>query len=170
MAEQAITINNIEWRSDAVRAKSGQLLSMAYKHAKISILHISILREIKSLTLSMKDLVASLHDPKAIFVLESASREDRSKIGANLRNTSDKVQMTIAGLRAVDGGSWKKMYTSRIADLENVNREYCAHSKAFKNQDAELLMLSKADQDFLIEGLINPKEPSEDLRRVFARK
>lgn len=169
-AEATIAINNLEWRSDAVKAKSGQLLAVAYKNARISAFHISLLHDIKGLTVSMKELVDLLHEPEARTVLESASREDRAKIGATLRATSDKVSVTTARLRIAEFGSWKKMYMSRIVQLENVNRAFCAHSKAFRDQDAELLMFSKEDQDFLIDALSHPKEPSEDLCSVFARK
>jgi hypothetical protein len=170
MSTQAITINEVEWRSAEVKAQSGRILSTAYQNAKIGILHVSILRDLGELAIAMRSLLAYLHTTDAITVLESTSPEDRGKVGANLRDAADKVQVTLARLRTTDFGYWKRFYYAKIGALDKVNQEFCAHSRAFKNPDAELIVLGKEDQEFLLDMMINPKEPSEDLQRVFTRK
>lgn len=37
------------------------------------------------------------------------------------------------------------------------------------SDEDEVVLLSERDQQFLIEAILNPKEPSEQLLRVFAR-
>jgi hypothetical protein len=170
MATQAIAFNEIEWRSAAVTASAGRVISAAVHHARLGVRHYQILSGLNTVADSMRELLRILHSDTSIAVLEAATPEQRATIGKMLQESHDKLQMMVATLRTKDLGYWRRLYTPKIEALEASNREYAAHSEALRDVDAELLVLSQNDQKFLINALLTPKEPSEDLYRVFARK
>lgn len=170
MGAQTITFNEVEWRSAEVTARSGKIFSTAAHHARLGIRHLGILHSLGDLSEAMKGLLAYLHEEEPRKVLEMASQDQRQGLAEKLRDSHDKVQMMLARLRSTDHGHWERYYRRKYAVIEGPNLELCALSDALKNYECEVIMLSKRDQDYLLQALMNPKEPSEDLRGVFARK
>jgi hypothetical protein len=139
-------------------------------HASLGVRHYQVLRGLGEVVDSMRELLRFLHSDTSIATLEAATPEQRAGLGKAFQDSHEKLQMMIATLHTMDLGYWKPLYAPKIEKLTAWNREYAAHSEALRDIDTELLVLSQRDQEFLIEALLNPKEPSEDLYKVFARK
>jgi hypothetical protein len=169
MAAQAIAINELEWRNAAVTASAGRVISNLAKQPASAVIHYRLLAGVRTVNGAVSELLTQMHSEASIAALEAALPEQRVTLGQQLENAHDKIRMMIATLRVANLGYWKRFYTPKLDILESWNRELRAHSDALKDTDASLLILSKGDQEFLLDALLNPKEPSEDLRRTFSR-
>lgn len=168
MQTATMKFNELEWRSDAVQASAGQMISRLATHSKEAFGHYSILLGLREINKQMTELLSYLHSPQAIRVIESSSEEERNRIGAKMHTVAGKVRVGICQLRESDIGFWKRVYLPRLEMLSAANQELCSHAEAFMAADS-LIMLSKRDQDFMLESLMAPDEPNDALRRVFTR-
>jgi hypothetical protein len=168
MATQAIVINEIEWRTDATTAKAGKAFSAVVQHGAR---HLVVLSSIRDVTIAMNELRERFHLKSSICALEEAQDVQREQLGRKIRYAVDKVHMLLSATKAAPMGKyWKRFYAPRLAALESVNRELRVHCDAMLDLDSAVVFLSKSDQDFVLESVNNPKEPSEALLQVFARK
>jgi hypothetical protein len=170
MTAQAIALNEIEWRSDAVAASAGRAISNVATHTLAGIKHLRILNAMSVIRDALTELLRHLHTEDSITALENATPEQRIKIATKFCEINDKVRLMFAASENVHLGYWKPWYTPKLNAIKLLNSELVGHSEALKDTDAALIILSKKDQEFLLEAILNPKEPSEDFYRVFARK
>jgi hypothetical protein len=161
--------NELEWRADAVQASAGQMISAVARHSKLAFYHYGLLTDLTAIGNTMADLVRYLHTAEAILCLESSTPEELDRFGSKLHEVQGKVRILCCQIRSTDLGFWRKLYTSRLDRMEASNREIIAHAEAFKATDSSLILLSKRDQEFLLESLMAPVEPNDALRRAFMK-
>jgi len=169
--QAAITFNELEWRSDAVGASAGRVISNVAKQSTLAARHYHLLLGLRSINDSMTDLLHTMHSPECVKVLESASPEKLLELGQRILEVQSKVRMAIVEIRASDLGYWRNLYNSRLKSLEIHNKELTAHGETFRNSaDSPLLILSSKDQDFVLKSLTSPSQPNDALCRAFERK
>lgn len=171
MAAHAIALNEIEWRADATSANAGRAISSIKSHASLGLRHVSLLKSITDLSNCSRDVVAVMHKECSVSALECATREERAKLGEKLVSGCDKVRILIVSIRnASIGKHWMKFYEPKLRALQIANEAMIVHCHALRDQDSALLVLSDKDERFILDAVLNPKEPSEELYRLFARK
>jgi uncharacterized protein DUF1778 len=169
-----VTLKEIEWRSHAVIAGTAQTIVRVVKQSRVGqsarreILHGQILLNVRSISGLMRDLLNLFHAGDAIVTLEGVTPEQREHIVETLRDVHVNVEDTIARLHPTR--YWKKLYRSSVAKLKAYNAELEAHASAFCATDSQLILLTKNDQDQLLDALSRPAKPNAALRRAFARK
>jgi hypothetical protein len=170
MQAATMKFNEMEWRTDAVQASAGRVISSMAMHSKLAFQHYDILKRLSSVNDSLSELLNYLHSQEAIKILEAAAPKELERIGVKMYEVHCKVRVAAAQIRSINLGFWKRLYFSRLDKLEAYNRELSFHSEAFKATDTPLLLLSKRDQNFVLESLLSPPKPNEALRRAFGRQ
>ncbi|MGA9804833.1 MAG: hypothetical protein WA383_21295 [Terriglobales bacterium] len=170
MQTATIKFNELEWRSDAVQAAAGRMISNVAKHSELAFLHLRFLGDLRSINEKMIDLLAYMHSPEAISILESAAPEELDRVSMKMHDVHSKMRVLILEVRSADLGFWNRVYVSRLNKLEASNHELCSHVEAFRAANSSLILLSKRDQEFLLESLMAPAEPNDALRRAFMKK
>lgn len=164
----AITINELEWRSDAVQASAGRIISVL---ARRSLLHLEVLLRLQyCVNSNMDKLLSYLHSPESIRALEDAPSDKLVELGRKMKHVHGRVRCAIAQINSVDLGIMRPIYKRVLDRLEDYNAELETHADAFCSTDSLPLLLSKQDQDFVLACMANPREPNEALRRAVARK
>jgi len=161
--------NELEWRTDAVRASAGKIISHVATQSKLALIHYGLLLDLRTINGQMVDLLRFLHSPESIAILEASSQEERGKLGSLMFDVHNKVRVTICRMRALELGYWRHIYAPRFDKLEAANTGLAAHADAFRNTDSALIILGHGDQDFILESLVAPDEPNDALRRAFMR-
>ncbi|MGC2271839.1 MAG: hypothetical protein WA555_00940 [Candidatus Sulfotelmatobacter sp.] len=169
MQTATMKFNELEWRADAVQASAGQMISTVARHSKMAFRHYGTLTDLNTISDKMAELLRYLHSPEASACLESCTSEDLNRLGSKLHEVQGKVRIVVCQIRSMDLGFWRKLYYTRVDRLEASNRDLIAHSEAFKTVDSSLILLSKRDQEFLLESLLAPDEPNDALRRAFMK-
>lgn len=166
-ATATMKFNELEWRSDAVQASAGQVISEIARNSKV---HYRVLLDLSSLNGKMLDLLQYLHSAESIKTLESAAPEELQELGAKMQHVHGKIRILIANVKSWDLGFWRRFYYSRLETMAAYNKELCSHAEAFRMPDSSLVLLSKRDQEFLLESLLAPAEPNDALRRAFTKQ
>jgi hypothetical protein len=168
-----ITFNEIEWRSHAVLADASQAMVRVAKQSRIAagtqrqFVYFQIYRNVRSMAGLMTNLLNLYHAPDAIRALEAAPPEQLHHIVATMTEIHDKVNQTVDSVNAPK--YWDKLYRPLLQQLTGYNDELASHAGAFlAKADSALILLSKRDQDQLLESLLNPPSPNASLRRAFA--
>jgi hypothetical protein len=167
--EATMKFNELEWRSDAVQASAGQVISYVARNSKLALLHYGFLSSLGSINNQTLDLVNYMHSPEAIANLEASTDFERERIREKMMDVSNKVRVMICQLRNADFGFWKRVYTKRLEELETANKALYSHAEAFGAIDSSVILLTKRDQERLLESLMAPDEPNDALRRAFMR-
>lgn len=170
MATAAITMNEMEWRSYAIMADAGHVISRIAKRPRVAHAHWSLLMNLGSCNEKIVDLLRLFHAPDSIETLELATPEQLTSLALKLRNVHEKIQQVINQFQAANLGNWRRAYQPKLAKLEQYDREISSHVDAFSQNESSLILLSRRDQEYLLESLLKPPEPNESLRRAFARK
>jgi uncharacterized protein YicC (UPF0701 family) len=167
MQTATMTFNELEWRSDAVTASAGQVISEIARNSK---LHYRVLLDLRSVNDKMLDLLRHLHSPESIKNLESATPDKLQELVDKMKNVHGKIRILIAHVESWDLGYWRRFYRSRLETMATYNQELAMHAEAFATPEKSLILLSKRDQEFLLESLMAPAEPNDALRRAVARR
>lgn len=172
MSAAAIALNELEWRNAAIAASAGEVVSQVIRQPASAIKHLRVHRKIDVVTEATNVLLTLLHAPQSIAALEAVTLEQRHTLGRQMKEAHQKIHMLIAKTDAFSQGrTWSHLYAPHRAKLAAANRQLEAHANSLcDSDDASLILLTKQDQEFLLEALLNPKEPSEEMRRVFARR
>lgn len=160
---EALKLNELEWRSDAVQASAGQIISEISRQSK---LHWGVLRDLGGMSEKMLDLLQYLHSSEAIAAIESTDSERLQEIADKMYGVQGKVRIMIAQIHSWDLGFWRRFYVARIEKLKVYNAALLAHADAFRDNP---VVLSKRDQDFVVASLLAPAEPNDALRRIFTQ-
>ncbi len=168
--QPAITFNELEWRSDALGASAGRVISNIAKQSQLAVRHYNVIFGLHSTNSAMLDLLQTLHTSDSIQVLELAPPDRLRELGRKLLDVHNKVRTVVLQIRSFDLGFWRKAYHSSLKNLELHNLELSAHAQALMNADSPLVLLSERDQAFVLESLAASREPNEAMRRAFARK
>jgi hypothetical protein len=169
-----ITLNEIEWRSHAVMADAAQTIVRVVKQSRIAqrthreILYGQVLFGLRNMSGLMRDLLDIYHAPDAIIAIEAATPDQLSHIVEMMRDVHDKIDKTMGMVHPTR--YWRSLYRPHLAKLKAYNDELESHTRAFCANDSALILLTKGDQDQLVEALFNPPEPNAALRRAFGRK
>jgi hypothetical protein len=169
-----ITLKEIEWRSHAVIAGASQTIVQVVKQSRIAqrtrreVLYGQILLGIRNLSGLMRDLLDLFHAQNAIMTLEAATPEERGRIVETIRDVHASVEETTARLHPTR--HWRKLYRLYVEKIKTCNAELESHANAFSAIGSQLILLTKNDQDQLMDALLRPSEPNDALRRAFARK
>lgn len=167
----AITINEVEWRSDAVQASAGRVISAVTQHSLLAVMHLEVLLRLHySVNRNMETLLKFLHSPESVRALENAPLDKLAEMGDKMRHVHGRVRCAVAQISSVDLGWWEVFYRPVLTKLDAYNAQIVAHADAFCSNDSAPVLLTKQDQDFVLECVANPREPNEALRRAFARK
>ena len=170
MAAGTIAINELEWRSHAVMADAGRVISGLASDAKIAHKHYSLLNKLNSLNGNLSDLLRTFHSQQSISTLESVDSDQLEKICKMLSEIVSKTKEIDREIRTLEVKYWKPFYEARRKKLVLYNEELISHINAFEQSESALIVLSKKDQDFFLQSLLDSPEPNLALRRAFARK
>lgn len=168
--QSAITFNELEWRSDALGASAGRVISNVTTHSKLAFRHYKVLSGLHSTNGAMTDLLEEFTAPDSIQSLESAPSDKLSELGKKLLEVHNKVRTLVLEMKSTDLGFWRKTYQSSLKTLETRNLELHAYAQALLKTDSPLILLSKEDQAFLLASVSVEREPNEALRRASARR
>ena len=163
-----ITIEEFEARSYSVLADASQTIVKMAKESRV-VTHYQVLRGLTSIGEDMRGLLAFFHTADMIHALESATPEQLGNIPARMRDVHDKIEQTISLIHSKKLGYWKSLYDTRVKKLETYNRELDSHVYVL-TENQSLILLTKKDQDRILESLAKPPKPNESLRRAFAQK
>ena len=169
----AITFDELEWRHHSIMADTSQALVRLHQHSKLAITHWRVLHLLKSSDGRLEDMLARFSDPDTLIVFEAASVEQLRSLVVNLRQLDEKVAELVRAIRALekDLGYWRRFYRTRGQVKEQLRLRLVAQIEALSpTHGASLILLTKTDQEHLVNALLTPAEPNEALRRAFARK
>jgi hypothetical protein len=173
MTSNELTFSEIEWRSYAVMAEAGQTIvrvaqqSQIAQRARREFLQAQIYFGIRSMSGLLRDLLDIYHAPDAILALEAASPEQLIHTTESMRDIHSKVEQTIARIHPTR--YWRSFYRPFLKSLKAYNDELATHACAFEANNSALILLTKKDQDHLVDSLLNPSRPNDTLRE-FVRK
>ncbi len=171
MSAQEIALNELQWRSAQITASAGEAVARVLRQPISALKHYSVLRSLNTVTATISEFLTFIHTADSIAALEAAAPEQLHDIGRQLEDACSKLQMLIAKTDVFSrAGTWRRWYAPRLEKVSDSNRQLRTHANALRSRDSSLILLTKRDQEFLLEELLNPKEPSEDLRRVFKRR
>jgi hypothetical protein len=171
MSTNEIALNELEWRSAQITASAGEAFSKVLRQPVSAVRHYRVLKSISGAIQAINEFLALIHTTDSITALESATPEQRSDLGRQLDEAYSKLHLLIARTETLSRtGSWKHFYAPRLEKICDCNRQLKAHANALRDSDTSLLLLTKRDQEFLLEALLNPGEPAEEQRQAFTRK
>jgi len=171
MSAQEIALNELEWKSARITASAGEIVSNVLRQPISAARHHRVRKSINVVIEAISEYLTLIHTRESITALEAATPEQRDSLSRQLGDAHDKLHMLIAQTRAISRtGNWRRWYAPRLEKIIDSNRQLGAHASALRDSETLPILLTKCDQEFLLEALLNPKEPSEDLRRVFARR
>jgi hypothetical protein len=171
MSAQEIALNELQWRSARIIANAGEVVSWVLRQPVSAVKHARIRRSIDAITIAISEFLTLIHSGDSISALEAATPEQRYDLGRQLDGAYSKVHLMIARIDVLSRpGSWKDWYAPRLGKIRDANNQLKAHANALLDRESSLILLTKRDQEFLLKALLNPEEPSEELRRVFAQK
>jgi hypothetical protein len=169
-----LVFNEIESRIYAVMAEATQTLGQVVKQSQIvqstrtDILFGRYLLATRSISGKMRKLIGGFHTADAIKTLEAARPEDLESLAERMLVLHKKVKETLDAIRPPR--YWRELFRNTADELNAYNEELAAHAHAFEMKSGALLVLSKNDQDILVDSLLNPPQPNAALREAFAKK
>lgn len=167
---EPIAIAELEWRSYAVLAKAGETISAVARQSRHAVFYYSVLRDTKSIANSMRDLLDMFHAPDSIQAFEAATPDQLSGLIEKGRNIHSKLEEVTYKIRRLRLGYWERLYRGPLIRLDDYNQELERHLTSFAASDQQTLLLTKRDQEQLLASICNPPEPTEALRRAFAKR
>lgn len=171
MSAQEIALNELEWRSARIAASAGEAVSLVLRQPISAVRHYRVLKSISAAIEAINEFLELIHTSSSITALERATPEKRSDLGRQIDEAFSKLHMLIARTEMLSrSGSWKHWYAPRLERITDSNRQLKAHANALRDSEGSLLLLTKRDQEFLLEALLNQEQPAGDLRQASARK
>jgi len=170
MQTATMEFNELEWCSYAVQASAGKVICNVATHSKLAFQHYAVLMDLSSVNECMLNLLKCLHSPATIKALEASTPEELDHLSAEFQDTHNRLRVVVLKIRSFNLGFWKRLYFSRLDKLEAYNRELFSHIEAFKATDSSLILLSKRDQEFLLESLLAPPKANDALHHAFRRQ
>ena len=164
-----LTFDEFEARSYSVLADASQTIVRMAKESR-AVTHYQILRDLTSICDDMRSLLDLFHDQNGIPALENATPEQLENIPIRMRAVHSKNEQIISTIHSKKLGYWKHLYDTRVKRLEAYNCELDSHAYALSEGPSSVLLLTKRDQDRILESLANPPSPNDALRRAFERK
>jgi hypothetical protein len=171
MSAAIITVNELEGRSYTILANASHALAAipsVAKHSRQAVRHYLFCLRLGKIAGQLEELMAYLHTPESIVALESAQPERVVRLGQIMREIPVKSFELVSMIRSADLGFWQSSYERHTKRLESSAGEASAHISVFL-EGTPLVLLTKVDQDRLVESLLNPPEPNARLRRAFGR-
>jgi hypothetical protein len=158
------------WRNDAILSVTRLTLSTVARKSKISWYHIQILQQLGILAQCKRELVDLFHTKDAVVALGQATPDQLRDFAEKMATSQEKTVEMLKKLRSLDKGFWRPVYNVKLSKIEDLSREVDCHIRIFANTESNLVLLTKKDQEHFIAALINPPEPTEEVRRAFSRK
>ena len=170
MTATALTFNSIEGISYRILKEATDSVKINAKQSSLAIKHFRLFQSTKAMVADMFDLLETLHQPSVVIAIESADPEVTQDIGETILRVCHKTTAIVATMRSTNFGYWEKLYRQPLEKLETYSTSLESHARAFTRNDLAVVLLSREDENALLESLLNPPQPNEALRRSFAKR
>lgn len=166
--DSSVVFYELQSRSYAVLADTGRAIRSVTIHSKLSVKHYELCTGLKSLVKKMNALVDVLHTPESVVAIERMSPENLLKALEPMRKIPTQLTELVDDLRTVNLGFWKPLYERQLRPLEQRSRALEVHLQVLSTHP--ILLLTKSDEEQLLQAILNAPEPSLALRRSFTSK
>ena len=164
-----LTFDEFEARSYSVLADASKTIVKMAQQSRV-VTHYQILSGLTDIVEDMRSLLDIFHTAEMIPALENATPEQLENVPTRMRDVHGKIEQTISIIRSKKLGYWKRLYDARVEKLETYNCELDSHVYALSESQSSVLLLTRRDQDRILESLANPPKANDALRRAFTRK
>jgi hypothetical protein len=162
-------LTQLEWRGYAILADTFKVIATVAtpSEARWVIFYYGLRSTLKSIAANMREMGGFIHSRESVVSFEQATLDQLGSIVFTMENVHRKTVDMVKVVRSIDAGAWSVIYARQLDAVEAYSLEIENRAKSFRQTDSARLLLTKRDQDILVESLLNPPEPNDALRQAF---